>query len=110
MIAVSCGTTFLREGRTKWRNLSRFLFSNEDIVIDKFVTYSDGEFYMDFTTDFLKYFGKLYIVHLNPMRMELNEKKRTRQFQEFAVRGKWISNVNAGGTSNFAANTQYRYI
>ena len=74
-MAVCCGT----EERTKWRNLSRFLFSNEDIVIDKFVTYSDGEFYMDFTTDFLKYFGKLYIVHLNPIRMEFNEKKRARQ-------------------------------
>ena len=65
---------------------------------------------MAFTTDFLKYFGKLFIVHLNPIRMELNEKKRTRQFKEFAARGKWIPNVLAGGTSNFAANPQYRYI
>ena len=65
---------------------------------------------MAFTTDFLKYFGKLYIVHLNPIRMEFNEKKRARQFKEFAARGKWIPNVLAGGVTNFAANPQYRYI
>ena len=63
---------------------------------------------MDFTTDFLKYFGRIDIVHLSPMRMPLNKRKRTRQFKEFAVRGKWISKVTAAGISNFAANPQYR--
>ena len=70
--------------------------------------FSDGEFYMAFTTDFLKYFGRIDIVHLNPIRMALNERKRTRQFKEFAVKGKWIPGVLAGGTANFAANPQYR--
>ena len=63
---------------------------------------------MAFTTDFLKYFGRIDIVHLNPIRMALNERKRTRQFREFAVKGKWIPGVLAGGTANFAANPQYR--
>ena len=72
------------------------------------VIFSDGEFYMAFTTDFLKYFGRIDIVHLNPIRMPLNKGRRTRQFKEFAVRGKWIPEVSAGGTSNFAANPQYR--
>ena len=68
--------------------------------------FSDGEFYIAFTTDFLKYFGRIDIVPLNPIRMALNERKRTRQFKEFAVRGKWISEVSATGI--FAANPQYR--
>ena len=63
---------------------------------------------MAFTTDFLKYFGRIDIVHLNPIRMPLNKGRRTRQFKEFAVRGKWIPYVLAGGVSNFAANPQYR--
>ena len=69
---------------------------------------SDGEFYMDFTTDFIKYFGQVGIVHFNPIRMELNEKKMTSSFRRFTFKGKWINKVNAGGTSNYAANPQYR--
>ena len=65
---------------------------------------------MAFKTDFIKYFGRVDIVHLNPIRMELNEKKRASKFNMFTFNGKWINGVSAGGTSNFAANPQYRFL
>ena len=63
---------------------------------------------MAFTTDFLKYFGRIDIVHLNPMRMELNERKMTSRFRMFTVTGQWRRGESAGGTENFSANPQYR--
>ena len=70
---------------------------------------SDGEFYMSYNRDFLKYFGEVEIVNLNPIRMELNEEKLTRKFNLYETYGQWQSGVNAGGTNNFERNPQHNF-
>ena len=74
-----------------------------------FLFYSDGEFFIAFQ-DFIKYFGKIELVNLNPMRMQNNEDRMARTFNMILVRGKWVRGVNAGGANtNYANNPQYRY-
>merc|ERR1712212_410255 len=70
---------------------------------------SDGEFYMSYNRDFLKYFGEIEIVNLNPIRMELNEDKMTRKFNLFEIYGRWQRGINAGGTKNFDKNSQHNF-
>ena len=70
--------------------------------------YSDGEFFISFE-DFIKYFGKIELVNLNPIRMKNNETRMARTFNMISVRGKWVRGVNAGGANtNYANNPQYR--
>ena len=40
---------------------------------------NDGEFYVSFYKDFLRYFLDIDIIHLNPIRLELNEDRIGRQ-------------------------------
>lgn len=69
----------------------------------------DGEFYMSFNRDFLKYFGKIEIVNLNPVRMEVNEERLTRKFNMYNMRGEWRRGVSAGGINNFELNPQFQF-
>ena len=73
-----------------------------------FLFYSDGEFFIAFQ-DFIKYFGKIEMVNLSPMRMQNNETRMARTFNLISVRGEWVRDVNAGGANtNYASNPQYR--
>ena len=73
----------------------------------KHFSFSDGEFFISFE-DFIKYFGKIELVDLKPMRMSNNETRMARTFNMISVRGKWVREVNAGGATNYANNPQYR--
>jgi len=70
---------------------------------------SDGEFYMSYNRDFLKYFGEVEIVNLNPIRMELNEDKKTRKFNLYEIYSRWQRGISAGGTNNFEKNPQHNF-
>ena len=73
-----------------------------------FLCSSDGEFYISFD-DYIKYFGKIELVNLNPIRMQNNEIRMARSFNMICVRGKWVRGVNAGGANtNYASNPQFR--
>jgi len=87
------------DGSSQWKDSTK---NKVDLNIA-----SDGEFYISFE-DFLKYFGIIEIVHLNPIRMQTNERRLASEFTRISVHGEWIRGVNAGGTSNFAINPQYR--
>jgi hypothetical protein len=58
---------------------------------------SDGEFYMSFNRDFLRYFGELELVHLTPGSMY--EDKSSEKYDVFPFRGKWAGET-AGGCGN----------
>ena len=50
---------------------------------------NDGEFYVSFHKDFLRYFLDIDIIHLNPIRLELNEDRQTRKFALASFKGDW---------------------
>ena len=60
---------------------------------------SDGEFYMSFNRDFLRYFGELELVHLTPGRMA--EEDSSKKWDVFPFRGMWKGET-AGGCGNDA--------
>ena len=60
---------------------------------------SDGEFYMNFNRDFLRYFGELELVHLTPGSM--GEETSSEKYDVFPFKGKW-SGATAGGCGNDA--------
>jgi len=72
----------------------------------------DGEFYMNFNRDFIKYFGEVEIVHLTPTGMESNA---GRKFDVFHFNGMWNRSMGtAGGCGNdtirnFAINPQFMF-
>ena len=41
--------------------------------------------------DFIKYFGEIELVNLDPMRMLSNETRMATSFNMNSVRGKWVS-------------------
>ena len=55
---------------------------------------SDGEFYMSFNRDFLRYFGELEVVHLTPGSM--GEETASQKYDVLPFKGRW-SGVTAGG-------------
>ena len=65
---------------------------------------SDGEFYMNFNRDFLKYFGELELVHLTPGSM--GEEKSSEKYDVFPFQGKWTGST-AGGCGNDAISKNY---
>ena len=58
---------------------------------------SDGEFYMNFNRDFLKYFGEVEIVYLTPGAML--ENSPTEAYDVFPFHGQWRGR-SAGGCGN----------
>ena len=56
----------------------------------------DGEFYMDFTEDFLKYFGGVEIVHKNPGDLTLDNRD---DYEVMTFFGAW-EGESAGGSSS----------
>ena len=59
---------------------------------------NDGEFYMNFNRDFVKYFGEVEIVHKTPEKM-LNEQKSSTKYDVMYFQGAWTSQT-AGGCGN----------
>lgn len=88
----------------QWSAISRRMKKNLNLQKN-----DDGEFYMNFNRDFMKYFGKMEIVSLNPVRMKLNEKRLSRKFNLFSLSGEWKVGETAGGTSSFEMNPQFQF-
>ena len=77
-----------------WKVISSCQKKKLDLTKD-----SDGEFYMSFNRDFLKYFGELELVHLTPGRMA--EEDSSKKWDVFPFRGMWKGET-AGGCGNDA--------
>jgi len=92
------------DGSEQWNAISKKVKKKLGLEFE-----TDGEFYMSYNRDFLKYFGEIEIVNLNPIRMELNEDKMTRKFNLYEIYGRWQRGINAGGTSNFETNPQHNF-
>ena len=58
----------------------------------------DGEFYMDFNLDFLKYFGEIEIVHKTPASM-MEQQSSNRKYEVIPFQGAWTEET-AGGCGN----------
>ena len=86
----------------QWNKISNSM--KKTIGLDKS---SDGEFYICIQ-DFVKYFGRVELLHLTPMRMLINEKKLSQKFTMISIYGKWQRGVSDGGTANYGINPQYR--
>ena len=75
---------------------------------------NDGEFYVSFYKDFLRYFLDIDIIHLNPIRLELNEDRQTRKFALAEFKGDWRSGVagattQAHGFQDYHRNPQFPF-
>eukprot|EP00092_Neocalanus_flemingeri_P023966 GFUD01025998.1.p1 GENE.GFUD01025998.1~~GFUD01025998.1.p1 ORF type:complete len:660 (-),score=136.74 GFUD01025998.1:77-2056(-) len=92
------------DGSEQWNAISKRVKKKLGLEFE-----SDGEFYMSYNRDFLRYFGNVEIVNLNPIRMELNEEKMTRKFNLFEIYGQWQRGVSAGGTNSFEKNPQHNF-
>ena len=74
----------------------------------------DGEFYISYNKDFLRYFIDIDLIHLNPIRIELNEDRHTRKFNLAEFRDEWPrgdagATTNERGYQNFHKNPQFRF-
>ena len=58
----------------------------------------DGEFYMNFNLDFLKYFGEVEIVHKTPTSM-MEQQSSSRKYEVIYFQGAWRGET-AGGCGN----------
>ena len=56
----------------------------------------DGEFYMNFNEHFLKYFGEIEVVHMNPMNIKSSLKDWANTFDVFHMFGKWEDETSEG--------------
>merc|ERR1719318_340494 len=86
----------------EWRNLSDSVKKELGLTFD-----DDGEFYMDFNLDFLKYFGEVEIVHKTPAAM-VDQQSSSRKYEVSSFQGAWTEE-SAGGcgndtTTNFVKN------
>ena len=60
----------------------------------------DGEFYMNFNRDFLRYFGEVEIVHKTPAKM-MEEQISNVKYEVFHFKGEWNNRRGtAGGCGN----------
>lgn len=95
------------DGDSYWRSIPKQ--TQRELGLD---FSDDGEFYMNFNRDFLKYFGEVEIVHLTPTGMENNA---GRKFDVFHFNGMWSRAMGtAGGCGNdtikkFATNPQFTF-
>ena len=75
---------------------------------------NDGEFYVSFHKDFLRYFLDIDIIHLNPIRLELNEDRQTRKFALASFKGDWRrgeagATTKALGFQDYHRNPQFPF-
>ena len=52
---------------------------------------------MNFNLDFLKYFGEIEVVHINPTNMECQMRDFDKKFDIFHLYGKWEDETAEGG-------------
>ena len=57
---------------------------------------NDGEFYMNFNQHFLKYFGEIEVVHINPTNIECSLRDWAKTFDVFHMFGKWEDEAAEG--------------
>ena len=74
----------------EWKNLKESVKQELGLIID-----SDGEFYMNFNLDFLKYFGKVEIVHQTPSSM-MEQQSSSRKYEVIHFQDAWRGD-SAGG-------------
>jgi hypothetical protein len=67
---------------------------------------NDGEFYMNFNLDFLKYFGEIEVVHVNPTNIECTLRDWTKTFDVFHLFGKWEDETAKGGVDGSLGSTE----
>ena len=80
---------------SQWRKISQHQKNQLGLTFD-----DDGEFYMNFNRDFLKYFGEVEIVHKTPAKM-LEEQNSNIKYEVFHFRGEWSNRRGtAGGCGN----------
>jgi len=92
---------------SQWRKISQHQKNQLGLTFD-----DDGEFYMNFNRDFLKYFGEVEIVHKTPAKM-LEEQNSNIKYEVFHFRGEWSNRRGTAGgcgndtISNFVKNPQF---
>jgi len=90
------------DSSSQWKTISNRKKKKIGLEVD-----TDGEFYMNFHRDFLNLFGSIDIVHINPIRMELSQKKVIRKFNLLQSWGSWEYNTSDGGVDNLKINPRY---
>ena len=60
----------------------------------------DGEFYMNFNQHFLKYFGEIEVVHMNPSNIESSLRDWAKTFDDFHMFGKWEDETSEGAAGD----------
>lgn len=92
---------------SEWRNIKDSVKQELGLTFD-----DDGEFYMNFNLDFLKYFGEVEIVHKTPASM-LEQQSSNRKYEVIYFQGAWRGD-SAGGCGNdtirnFVKNPQFMF-
>ena len=77
----------------EWKKIPESQRKELGLTID-----NDGEFYMNFSSDFLRYFGKLEIVHKTPEKMMADQGSEI-NYEVTYFKGAWDANT-AGGCGN----------
>jgi len=90
-----------------WNSLPSYIKQDLGLTFD-----SDGEFYMCFNRDFLKFFGELEIVHLCPTSMLGQSTQDELKYEVFYFHGEWTGESaagcgNNGGLAAFLRNPQF---
>ena len=105
----SCKLVYITElfRDAEWRNLKDSVKDELGLTFD-----DDGEFYMNFNLDFLKYFGEVEIVHKTPASM-MGHQSSSRKYEVIYFQGAWRGET-AGGCGNdtiknFVKNPQFMF-
>ena len=60
---------------------------------------------MSFNLDFLKYFGEIELVHLDPRDTKVEMRNANKTFDIFHMFGKWEDEAAGGGVDGSIGNT-----
>ena len=85
----------------EWRNLKDSVKKELGLTFD-----DDGEFYMDFNLDFLKYFGEVEIVHKTPAGM-MEQQSSNRKYEVISFQGAWTEETAGGCGNDTVRNCSY---
>ena len=68
---------------------------------------NDGEFYMNFNRDFIKYFGEIEAVHITPTNMESLDQDQVKNFEVFHLFGEWAGETAKGAVAQIDGKTGF---